>query len=66
MKFIYVQDTISRAEVYQLRIEDHELEFAPLDTFDLLLLKECGTSSAISDKLLALKTIARRIEETKP
>jgi len=50
--------------IYQLTIEDTEFVLAPLDTFDLMLIRECDTSNAVADKLLALETIVRRIEQS--
>jgi hypothetical protein len=50
--------------VYTLRITNDELVRARLQPFDRLLIADCeGKDSTISDKLLALETIARRIEE---
>ncbi len=46
-------------------IEFDSLDFLgiKLDDFDRALLDECNKSDKISDKLLALETLARRIEE---
>jgi hypothetical protein len=46
-----------------LEIEGHEYSRAKLTAFDRLLLDDCEGSDKASDKLLALETIVRRIEE---
>ena len=64
MKFSQVREVTTNATVYQLRVEDTDMLLAPLDIFDMMLLKECEASKAIADKLLALETIARKIEQS--
>lgn len=49
--------------VAQLEIDATDVLEAALDPTDRALLRECEHSSSISDKLLALETIARRVEE---
>jgi hypothetical protein len=63
MKFQKARELTTNATVYCLRIEDTDLLLAPLDQFDMMLLRECGDSTSIADQLLALETIARRIEQ---
>lgn len=49
---------------YVLRIFDQALVKPHLDAFDCALLDECGRPSAsISDVLLGLETLVRRIEQ---
>ena len=51
--------------IYRLVIPDIELVRCKLYQHDWLLLNECEQSGLISDKLLGLETIARRIEGVK-
>ena len=48
---------------WTLDITDYDMQSVPLDKFDHLLLQECSGSDAISDALLALETMARRLEQ---
>jgi hypothetical protein len=66
MKLTQQRELITNATIYVLRIEDLDLVLAPLDSFDLMLLRECSDSASIADKLLALECIARRIEQAQP
>ena len=50
---------------YCLRISKFELASARFDRIDFALIRECDSSPLVSDKLLALETIARRIEDKK-
>ena len=60
-------DSLDRNErVFKLTITNDEMMRCGFQPFDRLLLTECEASSAISDKLLALETIARRVEESSP
>lgn len=63
MKFIMQDDIANDERIYTLRIRMGEMVCAPLNRFDKLLLADCEGSNKVSDKLLALETIARRIEE---
>ena len=66
MKF-EMQENIERsARSYLLRISDAEFSSMLLSKFDRLLIDECDGSEKISDKLLALETIVRRIEDRTP
>lgn len=47
---------------YLITIEDSELAQIPLDEFDRELLRECEISDHVSDKLLALEALSRKIE----
>lgn len=51
--------------IFTLMITASERVAARLDDWDRRLIAECEKSSSISDKLLALETIVRRIEEAK-
>lgn len=46
-----------------LKIDQLEIMCAKLTDFDRALFRECEESKSIADKLLALETMARRIEE---
>ena len=50
--------------IYKLNISDAEFVRAHFDNFDRLLIDECEISDRVSDKLLALETITRRIESS--
>jgi len=57
-------DNLERgSRIYNLEITDDDLRLVNLLKVDELLIEECEKSEKISDKLLALETIARRIEE---
>jgi len=47
-----------------LKLDCFEIRCAKLTDFDRALFRECEESSSVADKLLALETMARRIEET--
>lgn len=63
MKFEQRRDTDADVIEYKLTITGGDMAAVELLGFDKLLLRECETSGKISDKLLALETLARRIEE---
>ncbi len=46
-----------------LVVESFELVCPQFTDFDRALFRECEKSNSVADKLLALETIARRIEE---
>lgn len=50
----------------RLEIACGEYVRASLDHFDRLLIRDCEGSEKVSDHLLALETIVRRIEESAP
>jgi hypothetical protein len=50
--------------IFVLEIGGEEQASISLDRFDVLLLNECNKNDSIADKLLALETIARKIEQT--
>jgi hypothetical protein len=60
-----LREITTNETLYYLRISDCELVMAELDTFDIMLIRECDTSASVADKLLALETIVRRIEQAK-
>jgi hypothetical protein len=51
---------------WRLIISQSELETVKLQTGDRMLFQECESSDRISDKLLALETLVRRIEGRVP
>jgi len=63
VKFVVRSDDDRGVFVATLVIEQTELESADLSRRDKKLLTDCVDSTSISDKLLALGTIARRVEE---
>ena len=65
MKLISWNDVATGVDHYNLEINQVDLVRAKLHDFDRRLLADCDTSDKVSDKLLALETIARRIEEGK-
>ena len=64
MKLTCIEDIENRQTIYNLSVSDAEFIRAYLDNFDRLLIDECEKSDKISDKLLALETITRRIESS--
>lgn len=48
----------------RIEIEGFEYTRAKFSPFDRMLIADCETSEKVSDKLLALETIARKIEES--
>ena len=61
MKQFYNIETNTKK--YIIEITNFDIVSLRLDKFDNQLLDECSKSEKISDTLLALETIARRIEE---
>jgi hypothetical protein len=64
MKWLLEHDNIGMKRIFQIEITDMECLNAKFHDFDYALFEECEHSDKTSDKLLALETIARRIEET--
>ena len=64
MKFEANTDTETGDRTFTLRISSIDLRDVNLTNFDALLLSECEKSPKISDKVLALETLVRRIEES--
>lgn len=63
MRFESTKDPMENTK-YVLEIDSIDLVKANFDKFDLLLLRDCESKDAkISDHLLALEMICRRIEE---
>ena len=63
MRLTMWREDESNEQVYQLRIPAHEQMTAKFHDFDRLLLADCDRSAKVSDTLLGLEVIARRIEE---
>ena len=63
MRLVTTRSEQGDGYVVQLKLDASDLVMAKLTPHDRMLLSECENSSAISDKLLALETIARRVEE---
>lgn len=65
MKLEWHDEIETGDRVTELRITKKEMAHVKLDKLDRLLLKECGRSNAsISDRILGLETLCRRIEQT--
>ena len=63
IQLIKSEDIFKHTVRYILEIDRSDYaDFFPTE-FDDLLIQECNASEKISDKLLALETIVRRIEE---
>lgn len=61
----WTEDIVSGAKVITLTIAKEDMFLVKLDNFDKALLNEINTdkNSKISDKLLGIETLVRRIEE---
>lgn len=64
MKFEEHQVDMRGSRKYVLDLDDSELMPLNLDKFDRMLIRECGASNSIADKLLALECIVRKIEQS--
>lgn len=59
------EDPIADRKIFKLTINGGELTRMTLTPLDKLLIEDCiGDNRSVADKLLALETIARRIEES--
>lgn len=65
MKFQMRHDPKSGRYQFCLELEEYEVASVRLDNWDRLLLQECEGSKNVSDQLLALELLTRRIEEQK-
>ena len=63
MELVYSRNIITGLAHYDIVITEDELRMANLSRVDSLLLAEGAESNKIADKLLALETVARCIEE---
>ena len=66
MKLEICKEPVDEHIVYKLTISRLDMAHTKFDKFDLELMKECSVESenaTISDKLLVLEMIARRVEE---
>jgi hypothetical protein len=60
-----MQENVERDErTYTLRVSLSEIVPRTMYDFDRAVIRECEASGKVSDKLLALETIVRRIEES--
>lgn len=50
-------------QIFKVTLSFDDMYYLKLDRLDQFLLEECGDSDKISDKLLALEMLARRMEE---
>jgi len=57
-------DDSAKRKIYKLEIDNFELYKVSFYSHDRLLFDECEKSDKISDKLLALEKVVRRIEES--
>ena len=65
MKLTCTRDAENMRTLYSLSISDPEFVRAYYDKWDKLLIDEVEECGKISDKLLALEVIARKIEGSK-
>ena len=65
MKFEVTQDLGSLEQRYLITISYNEWVEAKFHSMDKTLFEECDKSEKVSDKLLGLETLVRRIEESK-
>jgi len=63
MKFIEDLTMYGLGRRYLLELDSNETLPTNLDNFDMMLIRKCGVSNSIADKLLALECIVRRIEQ---
>ena len=63
MKIKSFHDAETETNKYIIEVSLQEFASIKFDEFDWKLLDECSKSTKISDALLALETIARKIEE---
>lgn len=63
MRFMTKKSERGDGYVVQLELDASDLVRAKLTPHDRMLLAVCEQSTSISDKLLALETIALRVEE---
>ena len=63
MELVSYKDDAKGIIHYHLKIADTDTVKMKLHPFDAALLSECERSDKVSDKILALETITRRIEE---
>lgn len=66
MKWQLYRDECRDVIGMRLEIDGSEYMRASLTSFDHALIQDCETSDKLSDRLLALETIVRRIEESAP
>lgn len=66
MKFIAETSPISKHTIYTLVISDVDLMKIDIDRFTTVLLAECAKSDKVSDKLIALTEIVKKIEDLSP
>jgi hypothetical protein len=64
MKLIVDTSIETLETTYTLKITHSDMEKARIKPYDQVLFDDCnGEDATISDKLLALETLARRVEE---
>lgn len=64
LEIVVSEDFDSGDEIIVIRIPRTDLLTVSLDKFDQMLVKECdGPDAKLSDRLLGLETLIRRIEE---
>ncbi len=65
MKLEVTQDIANNEQIYTLTIPYFEWMKARIYPQDKLLFDECDKSDKLSDKILGLETLVRRIEEVR-
>ena len=63
MKLLCEYNPLKHETRYTLLISDFDLTTVELDQFDWALIEECSKNESIADVLLALQTIAFRLEQ---
>jgi hypothetical protein len=67
MRFSYWRDPGTLTRKYTIEIKDCDiLRMRRFDHLDTLLISECEGSESVSDKVLGLELLTRRIEEGMP
>lgn len=63
MDFTSYRNETTKREYYKIGIDDCELMKVKLDPSDKALIKECEESGFVSDKVYAVYTLLRKIED---
>lgn len=64
MRLTFYEEVAKREIIFTVRIASTDFFDIDLDPLDMALIDECSKSNKISDKLLMLEMIARKVEAT--
>jgi len=64
VRLVYSRNADNQSVTYTLKIDDADMCAVNLTAFDHMMLRECEGSESIADKMLALETLCRRVEES--